>query len=264
MKTLRFLMASSFVVATVSVYGQLAWGVNGTGGNGTWDTSSLNWWNGTSNVTWPSGGQAIFAGTPGTVTVSGSVTANKLTFNVPGYAVNSFFIIGVAGGITVETNADTSIGASVFANTSSPGVFHKTGAATLTLTRSTAFFDEVAIEAGELKYGSVPTDASAVYSLANSPNVFLTVGSAGNALSFYSVDGLNGGGANGGVVRPENVAGTRTLTSGFTGGSFAGTLQDNGLAVLAFTCFGAQELTAANSYSGTTTAAGGTLTFSQN
>jgi autotransporter-associated beta strand protein len=62
---------------------------NPTGGSGTWDTTTANWWTG-SNVTWPTAGtnnDAVFANTAGTVTISGGVTANDLTFSTNGYTV---------------------------------------------------------------------------------------------------------------------------------------------------------------------------------
>src|SRR6516164_4676634 len=45
---------------------------NGTdlGGDGTWDGTTANWWDGsstTADTTWQNGATAIFAGTPGTV-----------------------------------------------------------------------------------------------------------------------------------------------------------------------------------------------------
>jgi fibronectin-binding autotransporter adhesin len=61
------------------------------GGNGTWDTTTTNWNTGP-QVAWPSTGtanEAVFEGTAGTVTISGGVTANKLTFNTGGYTVQS-------------------------------------------------------------------------------------------------------------------------------------------------------------------------------
>src|SRR5262245_10510389 len=43
----------------------LTWGVNGAGGSGTWNTTTANWFNGSQNVTWPSGGDAVFPGASG-------------------------------------------------------------------------------------------------------------------------------------------------------------------------------------------------------
>lgn len=87
MRTHLFAITAILTLKAATASGQLIWGVNGLGDSGTWNTSSLNWWNGTANVAWPNGGQAIFDGTPGTVSIGSNVTASKLTFNVPGYVV---------------------------------------------------------------------------------------------------------------------------------------------------------------------------------
>jgi fibronectin-binding autotransporter adhesin len=59
-------------------------------GGGTWNTTGLNWWNGTANVAWTNSPTdvAIFgvsstvpAGIPGNITVSGALTAGGLVFN---------------------------------------------------------------------------------------------------------------------------------------------------------------------------------------
>ncbi len=142
MKLHLFVIAASLALGAVSASGQSTWGVNGAGGDGTWNTSNLNWWNGTANVAWPSGGQAIFDGTPGTVTISGSVTASKVTFNVSGYTVNSFFLNAAASGLTVEANADATIGSNIFGPGSNGGSFVKAGAGTLTITNSLVFFNQ--------------------------------------------------------------------------------------------------------------------------
>ncbi len=61
----------------------------GSGGTGTWDNSTANWWNsGTTNVVWSTAGDyAIFSGTAGTVTLGASVSANALTFSNAGYTI---------------------------------------------------------------------------------------------------------------------------------------------------------------------------------
>ena len=59
--------------AAQPVHAQTTWGTGGNGGTGTWNTSNLNWFNGTSDIAWPTSGTATFAGTAGTVTISGSV-----------------------------------------------------------------------------------------------------------------------------------------------------------------------------------------------
>ena len=258
MRTHLLAITAILALQAATAFGQLTWGVNGLGGSGTWNTSTLNWWNGSANVAWPSGGQAIFDGTPGAVAVS-SVTASKLTFNVPGYVLQPTFLNGSATGLTVEANADATISSYVFGR---GGSFIKNGAGTLAMTDSLVFFNQVAINAGELKFaGSSTGDSGALYSLADAPGVVMTLGR--NGLSPFFVGGLAGGGANGGIVRPDDIAGTQTLYVSNIGGTFAGTLQDNGAGILALNSSGPQEFTAVNTYSGATTVSAGTLTFRQ-
>ena len=67
------------VVFSPSAQAQLNWGVTGTGGTGTWDSSAANWFNGTSAVAWDST-SAAFGGTAGTITVSGTQNLTGLSF----------------------------------------------------------------------------------------------------------------------------------------------------------------------------------------
>jgi autotransporter-associated beta strand protein len=59
-------------------------------GSGTWDTVTPTWWNGTNgtaDVAWVNGGDAVFgggsSGTAGAVAISGTISANSVTFNTP-------------------------------------------------------------------------------------------------------------------------------------------------------------------------------------
>src|SRR6202042_2561290 len=63
----------------------------GSGGNGTWDTSSANWFNGSSDVAWNNAYNpvAVFAGTAGTVSLGTGITASELVFTTTGYSVQS-------------------------------------------------------------------------------------------------------------------------------------------------------------------------------
>jgi len=77
-------------------------------GAGTWSTlaSGTNWWDGTTNVAWPSGNIATFGagGTAGTVTVSGSVNAGGLTFGSLGSGTYTLSggTIGLTAGGTIS------------------------------------------------------------------------------------------------------------------------------------------------------------------
>src|SRR5262245_42056348 len=52
----------------------VTWGAGGAGGSGNWDATTANWFDGSQNVLWPSGGDAIFTGTAG-----GAVSASTFT-----------------------------------------------------------------------------------------------------------------------------------------------------------------------------------------
>src|SRR5579862_4732959 len=60
----------------------------GSGGTGNWSTSTADWWvSGSADSVWANNNIANFAGTAGTVTLTGAVTANGLTFTTSGYTV---------------------------------------------------------------------------------------------------------------------------------------------------------------------------------
>jgi len=95
-------------------------------GGGTWDTSTTNWWNGSSDVVWSQIGTtvstntAIFGGTDGSyaVTVSGQIAATNVTFNNSGYTLSSgtiYFPRGVDGGtvLTVAAGKTATINAAI-------------------------------------------------------------------------------------------------------------------------------------------------------
>lgn len=83
--------------------------INGTnlGGTGTWDTISSNWWDTSSLVAWPNtnADRAIFTyafptlGIPAlnTVTLSGAIMANQLSFQRSGYTITGGTALTLAG-----------------------------------------------------------------------------------------------------------------------------------------------------------------------
>lgn len=267
---LRALLALSalFFAAGHACAGDLMWGLRGAGGTGTWDTSSAGWFDGTGNVAWPTQpkfASAVFGGTAGTVTISGSVAADQVTFQTGGYVIADFFLIASSNGLTVTTNADATINAAVFADTNRADVngttFTKLGAGTLTLT-TIAFFHQINVNAGQILASAGGGTANARYTFL--PGSGATVGLGGSTSDTFVMGALDGGGANEGVVLTDATAGKRTLSLTAYSGSYAGTLQDNGADVLAVSVGNvAQTLTAANSYTGATTLTGaqGSLTL---
>jgi autotransporter-associated beta strand protein len=91
-----------------------------TEGGGTWTTGSAGWWTGAANANWAASDNATFgggsAGTAGTVTLGGNISANKIIFNTPfagnytlDLAGNTLTTPNVAGAINIATNTTTTI-----------------------------------------------------------------------------------------------------------------------------------------------------------
>ena len=87
----------------------LIWDPNGatagTGGSGTWDTTSPIWFNGTSFLPWTNGtlDNAVFDGTAGPVTVGVPISVQTLTFGTDGYTISGApLTLGVSGTPTIS------------------------------------------------------------------------------------------------------------------------------------------------------------------
>lgn len=223
----------------------LSWGTGGTGGGGSWDTTTANWWNGTSQVAWASEGDAIFGGAGGTViAMTLGPEVSSMTFNSPGYLIKGGWIRGGATGLKITANADATIASTLSGNLDT---LIKDGPGTLTLS-GTNFFDTLRIEDGVLRGEGTSSLFFSDVILADKAGVGLTVTSPYQSTS---VGGLSGGGTIGGFVQPEDQVGTTKLTI-FGQGSFNGVIRDNGAGKLAISAFGTQVLTNANTYSGNT------------
>jgi len=108
----------SVLMAVIQAQAQLTWGPGGSGGSGTWDAETANWYNGSSDVVWDSG-TAVFQGTAGIVTVDDTQTAAGLTFNSNFYtlsggtiALTGGAISGTGAGITISATLSGSAGLS--------------------------------------------------------------------------------------------------------------------------------------------------------
>ena len=252
----RFQGAFIFFIASVSyivnVDAQLSWGANGAGGDGTWDSATPNWSDGTNNVPWVNGGSAAFGGTAGTVSISGSVTASTVTFGVPGYVLQGDQLISAPGGLTIQADADTTVNSVIAGPTGRTGAFTKTGLGTLTIARGFYSFGRVTVDGGELSL--INATAAGLVSLA-STGATLTLGDA-NFL------GLSGGG----IVQPGAGVGAKTLYIYGSGGTFSGSIRDNSGASLSFSKSGTglEQLTGINTYTGSTAISGGTLALVEN
>lgn len=219
------------------------WDVNGgsagSGGTGTWDTSTALFNSASDGVAGPfvkwnnaALDNAVFAGTPGTITLSGGITAQALTFSVSGYELDggTLTLGGTTPGVSVTTGTAT-INAVV---AGSAGIA-KTGNGTLALGGTNTFTGGINVQAGGL---SVSGDAA--------------LGAAANGITMASGTALTSTGT--------ALASTRTVTTTGTGdvtlrGTLGGARYTGTAGILAVS--GVIMSNAASDYTGRTVFLGG-------
>jgi autotransporter-associated beta strand protein len=132
----------------------------GSGGVGTWDVVSGNWFAGTGDHTWPMDAVALFAGTAGTVTVTASVNADGLTFTTPGYIITSLGGLGGAT-LTLDNNnptinvpaGNTTIACTIAESGANPVTIN--GPGTLTLTGANTYAGGTTLNGATLSAKSI-------------------------------------------------------------------------------------------------------------
>ena len=214
-------------------------GDGGSGGNGTWSTST-DW----SPNTWMAGNIALFGGTAGTVTV-GTQTAGGLIFNVGGYTLQSGTLTLNAGTSINTATGNTTISA-VLTGTNG---FAKDGAGTLTLTGTNTFTGGITLDAGILAI-SVGNNLGAAPGASTTQVTF-----AGNSTFQLGNNNLV---ANRAIVINSGVTGTFD-TGTNTGSGVQGVI--SGAGALAKVGAGTLTLAGTNTYTGGTTISAGTLTI---
>ncbi|HRJ72744.1 MAG TPA: PEP-CTERM sorting domain-containing protein [Terrimicrobiaceae bacterium] len=95
----------------------LSWGASGGGGTSTWDTTTANWYDGSTAVVWDSTKTAVFAGSAGTVTVaSGGISAgNGLQFDTSGYTISGDTLT-LSGTTSAQTTVTVNTGSATIAS----------------------------------------------------------------------------------------------------------------------------------------------------
>ena len=179
----------------------------GLGGTGNWDTTTLNWWDGTaaSDVAWTDGNVAIFSGTAGTATIPG-LAATGITRSATGLAFNTDgFVIGATG--TSGTLGATARG--ILLLTGSPTVSVPTGVKA-TITAKLTGTAGMAISGGGTLALAEPNSASPAFGGLNTMTGPVSVSSASavNATTPGTVLEVRGGGQLG------NSTGVVTLDGG--------------------------------------------------
>lgn len=153
------------ITPPASVARTLTWDGSGVGtagaqgGTGTWETShTSNWWNGSTNESWPANGNtddnAIFGGTAGTVNISaGGVAARTITVNTAAYTLSGGTIIlnGKNPVITANHGGNTTNITSVIAGSSG---LSKSGPSTLQLRAANRYSGDTRVLQGNLLIGA--------------------------------------------------------------------------------------------------------------
>jgi fibronectin-binding autotransporter adhesin len=112
--TLRTALSIAVILLAVqsSPAATFSWDPGGTksssgGGAANWNTSSAYWFNGTKDVDWTTGNDAVFGGTAGIVTVKSGISVNNLVFNTSGYTLSSGTLTVTGGSVTVASGNAT-------------------------------------------------------------------------------------------------------------------------------------------------------------
>lgn len=242
-----------------------------TAADGSMNTGS-NWSGGVAPAT--SGDSLVFSSSTTTAIINdySSLSLTGLTlgtgFTLSGNAITiGGSISGASGGATINTNlifsANTSFGQpnadSMTVNGVISGAFRltKTGAGMLTLSGANTFSGNVQINNGTVRLSGSGT-------LGSSSNT-ITFFSAGK-LDLYGTHQIIGGLSGPGTIFNNLIASAATLTIGHgnaTGSTFSGSIADNtsgtGTVAVVKTGTGTMTLSGANTYSGGTTIASGTL-----
>ena len=127
-------------------------------GSNTWDTTSAEWQvlNGPLQA-WVPNSDAIFPdSSSGTITISGSVVANSLTFQADGYTLQGDSLALPSAGTTVcvaHAGDSATIGCQLIDPTAGIGSLEKTGDGTLVLTEAETFSGPTTILGGTLQLG---------------------------------------------------------------------------------------------------------------
>ncbi|WP_181431424.1 beta strand repeat-containing protein, partial [Paraburkholderia silvatlantica] len=241
------------------------------GDSGTWQsaTGNDNWTtvDGAINAPYASGSFAIFAATPGTVTVDdslGNVVSGGMQFAASGYLIQGSQITMAAGSNVIRVGDGTSAGAGYVATIASQltgsGGIDKDDLGTLVLAGANTYTGGTTISAGTLQLGNGTTNGSITGNvtdnaiLAFDPASGTTMTEPGVISGTGQVQQIGTGTA---VLTGTNIytggttvsAGTLQLGNGTTNGSITGNVTDN--ATLAFDPASGSTMTEAGVISGT-------------
>lgn len=208
------------------------------GGTGTWNASNTNWTisNGNFNDSWLNA-DAVFQGTAGTVTVSGTQAVSNIEFGTPGYLITGGQLALNTGARTIEVigAANTATIASVISGSSTVS---KTGAGTLRLTGVNTYSGATTVTTGALVIGDngvIVSNATVTGTGTMTVESNATAAGIDNA-GTLSVEGTAGAVTNTGTATITGSVASLTNTNGTTtidlGGIVAGNTSVSGGAIV--------------------------------
>ncbi|WP_196217485.1 autotransporter-associated beta strand repeat-containing protein, partial [Burkholderia pseudomallei] len=218
-------------------------GVNSSG-SGNWDLTTKEWYNGTQVLPWTSGDSALFNGTPGTVNVLAPITVQDLLFGTTGYTIQGGTLN--TNSATMSINVGSGNTATINSIIAGNGRVGMSGAGTVTLGGINTYSGGTLITGGSTLNVSADSNlgvATGVLTLGDTTTSG-TLAITGNAFQTTRAVTLGQGG---GTINA--APGVTATLGGVMGGSGAFNFTGNGTLVL----------TGANTYSGATTIASGTL-----
>ncbi len=118
----------------------------GLGGSGNWDTASSKWYNSSGNSTYSANSNVVFAGTAGTVTLTGPKAVTSMQFKSSGYTIAGSTLTLVAPTITTDAGVAATITSSI---AGSNGLI-KNGPGTLIVNSDTTYSGNTTINEGTL------------------------------------------------------------------------------------------------------------------
>lgn len=156
----------------------------GTGGSGTWNTSSLLWDNAGSMQAWSNaaGDSALFGGTAGTVTLGEAISASGLRFTTTGYTITADTL--TLSGSTPAVETATGVTATIASAVAGSNGLTKTGAGSLSLSAANTFSGAAAVNAGSL---SVSNTLRSVGSMSVASGATLELGATNMFVSGHGV-----------------------------------------------------------------------------
>ena len=208
------------------------WDVNGTGigsgGSGTWDTSSAVWSINNDGVSGPYSAwnnatldDAFFGTTPGTITLAGPISVHNLNFvSMNGWVLNGNSL--ALGGVNPTiTNAGT---VTINSAINSASGLIKAGAGALTLNGSNTFGGGIDINGGSLTLNAANSFTGAINAIGGS--LFIgtvgdaALGSLGNVINLGSGRTLSSSGTISASRTVNLVSGTGSIQGSGLGGLF--------------------------------------------